>query len=412
MFDWAFAQPSKKYIERELSVTILFDDQVNSDLFLLERAWSQPTTFAFLPVKSGVDVRWVEEILLSLPANLREHHFALLSSGSTGLPKLVLGERRRAEQLVRVLHDQQKSGPVKTTLFVLPLTYCYAFVNQWLWALWHGRKIVPTRGFSEPDTLKTALNQAQEAMVCMVGAQVPLMMRHFTGAVFEGVVRLHFAGGAFPQVHLPFLQGILPNAMIFNNYGCVEAMPRISLRPADEAITAANIGKPLPGIKLMVNDANELLFNSPFAAVGFADQQGIHELSPDEFIPTGDLARPCEDGSWEILGRNNEVFKRYGEKVAVPTILQLVATVWEGQVGVYREHDSAGEPGYVLVLSPAPTPLQLNLLLQALRRRFSRIFWPLRVESKSALPCLPTGKVDNLRLASSTSKCVEWRQRI
>ena len=104
-------------------------DSVTHDL---EEHWVDPATFAFLPQRGGVPEDWAARALEGIPDSVRTGHFALLSSGSTGEPRLVLGSRRRAEALARTLHEVQASEPVRRTVGLLPLTYSYAFVNQWL----------------------------------------------------------------------------------------------------------------------------------------------------------------------------------------------------------------------------------------------------------------------------------------
>src|SRR5512133_1311210 len=136
---------------------ILFDDEVNADVASLDRAWSGVETFAFVPRKSGLPPGWLERALASVPPFIQQGHFLLLTSGSTGYPKLVAGARDRAVALAKLLHRVQDSEPVGRTVLMLPLTYCYAFVNQWLWARQHRRELVQTRGLIDPTQLETAL---------------------------------------------------------------------------------------------------------------------------------------------------------------------------------------------------------------------------------------------------------------
>jgi acyl-CoA synthetase (AMP-forming)/AMP-acid ligase II len=402
---------------------ILHDTQVDADIRVLDDAWAHPATFAFVPHKSGIGGEWIVAALAALPSELRTGHFALLTSGSTGQPKLVIGKKQRSEALARVLHERQESEPVRRTIVTLPLTYCYAFVNQWLWSRVTGRELVLTRGFSSPDTLLRALTEADDAMLCMVGAQVPLLVQTIgasaTGggrAAFPGVVRLHFAGGRFPQDKLEILRGFFPNARIYNNYGCAEAMPRLTLRPAETVSLGANIGFPLPGVELRVDERDALLFRSPYGCVGYVDGEGFHQVDEGDWVPTGDLARPSENltGAWELLGRANEVFKRYGEKISLSMLHATISAVWSGQQAFYRETDSTGEAAHVLVLAPAPTADELHAVLQALRRSYSRVHWPVRVESIGDLPRLPNGKIDLIGLSqlSDGDRAIHWRQRL
>lgn len=391
---------------------ILYEHEVNASIHRLDAAWENPSTFAFLADKSGTPLEWVEESLEKLPPEFRNDHFILFTSGSTGAPRMVIGDRRRAERLAVLLHDLHEAEPVRETLVALPLTYCYAFVNQYLWARQCGRRLVLTDGFARPDAFQTALEEARDAMLCLVGAQVPFLMQFFAGKTFPGLIRLHFAGGRFPQASLPFLQSLFPSATIFNNYGCAEAMPRLTLRRSEVSTLAHHIGWPLPGVEIKADEAGRMFFRSPYGAVALADESGFTRIDATTWVPTGDMGRVEEDGHWQLTGREGEVFKRYGEKVSAAHLLNELREIWPGQADFFREQDSRGEEGFVLLLAPTPGEEQVKQILKHLRMRYSRPHWPLRIESTDALPLLPNGKIDRQALSQLTDTVVQWRQRI
>jgi acyl-CoA synthetase (AMP-forming)/AMP-acid ligase II len=391
---------------------ILYASEVTADIHRLDSAWEDPATFAFIPDKAGEVRGMIEAALSALPPPYRTGHFALLTSGSTGRPKLVFGSRDRSDLLARVLHKHQQSETVTETVVVLPLTYCYSFVNQFLWARLHNRQLVLTQGLTRPNELKSTLLQAENAMICLVGAQVPLLIEYYDGSAFPGVTRVHFAGGRFPSERLDDLRRLFPTASIFNNYGCAEAMPRLTLRPADAAEETSHVGWPLPGIEINTSPEGELLFRSPYGAVGQADEDGFRLIGPEDWVPTGDLGRQVDDGHVELAARSSEVFKRYGEKVSIPIILDSISLAWRGQASTYREVDGSGEEGYALVIAPHPSSDEVRNILSTLRSKHARSHWPLRIESIAELPFLPNGKVDLQGLAGQADMRQHWRQRI
>src|ERR1051326_8388609 len=123
-------------------MNILTDHHVERSPGLLDEAWIQPETLAVYAEKSGVSGSWIAKALAALPSALHRGHFILLTSGSTGQPKLVIGAKERSEKLARLLHQLQDAEIVKEAIVALPLTYCYAFVNQWLWARLFKRRLV------------------------------------------------------------------------------------------------------------------------------------------------------------------------------------------------------------------------------------------------------------------------------
>lgn len=391
---------------------ILDEESVDKDGDLLTDAWSGQSTFIFMPSKRGIGTELLQKSLPCIPPRFHVDHFGLWTSGSTGQPKLVIGSKERATLLARTLHLLQESSEIEETIVTLPLTYSYAFVNQWVWAATFQRLLTRTLGLARPELLLDTFGKATDAKLCLVGVQVPLLVQHFAGHVFPGIRRIHFAGGRFPQEKLGELDDLFPNAEVFNNYGCAEAMPRLTLRRARATADPRDIGTPLPGIRLRTDDHAELLFQSPYSAVGYVADGRWCPIAPDDWIPTGDLAEQTEGGSWRLLGRRGDVFKRFGEKISLPVLSATVGQVWRGQAVFYRDVDPSGEDGYVLVLSPRPREEEVREILLSFRRSHSRAHWPLRIESIDSLPSLATTKFDVLAIRNSDAKTIHWRQRL
>ena len=394
-----------------VTLPVLVERHDSSDLEALDDAWSRRETFAFLPEKTPVDRAWIAEKLALLPPDLREDHFALLTSGSTGLPKLVIGAKSRTEALARHLHVVQESEPVQEAIVVLPLSYCYAFVNQWLWARCMERALIQTRGFGHADRLAETLRAARDAMICLTGVHVPLLERYFAGEAFPGVIRVHFAGGAFPQEKLDVVRRVFPSAAIFNNYGCAEAMPRLTVRYAEDADVGSDVGAPIEGVELRATEG-EIEFRSVYGARAFVDDSGFHAIGDDEWVRTGDVGSIDARGHLRLTGRRVEVFKRHGEKVTLPLVAETIRGVWPHALAFYRERDATGEDGYVAVLAPPPAERDLEAILQRFRGTHVRAAWPLRIESLPDLPKLPNGKIDVSALPVTPGKHLHWRQRI
>jgi acyl-CoA synthetase (AMP-forming)/AMP-acid ligase II len=383
-------------------------ENLREQIDALDAAWSQRRSFVI--DASGIAFAPTSDVLSLLPEHLMEDHFVLMTSGSTGLPRAIVGSKQRAEQLARLLTDVQDSTDVSEAILALPLHYSFALVNQWVWTRVERRRLEVTAGFSAPDDLRATLQSSDNAMLCLVGIHVPLLERFFTGQRFPGVIRLHFAGGRFPQEALGKLRDFFPNAVVYNNYGCAEAMPRLTVRLADAADDAANIGRPLPGIELATTDEGALVFQSPYAAVGFVESGRWSPVAADAWIPTGDLGEQLPSGDWRLTGRASEVFKRHGEKVSIPAVLAGIHESWTGQASCYRTTDRNGEDGYVLVVAPKPSPADVRGMLGVLRSH-ARAMWPLRIESRDTLPVLLNGKVD-VRSLEDVANDVHWHQRI
>jgi long-chain acyl-CoA synthetase len=394
---------------------MLVDNRDVESLIDLKKSWQSEESVAIIPKKTSVKLEELKTLFRLIPEKYQRDHFVILTSGSTGIPKIVVGNKQRAEALAWKLHDLQCSEPVESTILTLPLSYSFALVNQWVWSLVSGRNLILTAGLFEGRDFLDALKQTGATMLCLVGAQIPQLkeaLKNDGPCNFPSVKRIHFAGGPFPLHSITYISSIFPNAIIYNNYGCTEAMPRLTLRVNEGKDQANNIGFALPGVELRVDNQDHLLFRSQYGAVATLEGGIFNEIQPGQWVATGDLAKKNHDGSWSIQGRDHDFFKRYGEKVSLDHVASKLKESWPREFTFLMEQDSMKEEGYALVLSPNPNDLESKKILTVFRKSFSRVHWPLRIESVENMPLLPNGKVDNKTLATLKNRRIIWRQRI
>jgi long-chain acyl-CoA synthetase len=374
----------------------------------LARAWSSESSVLLAPARRGVEPSWFQAAIDRLPAAVARDHVAIFTSGSTGEPRLVVGLKARAEALARQIHAAQELEPVERTVTLLPLTYSYAFVNQWAWSHVYGRALVTSPGLADVAATAALLREGPDTMICLVGPMVPLLAAQVApDQPLASVTRVNFAGGPFPWSERATLARLFPRARVFANYGCTEAMPRLTITPVESLVAPGDLGTPVPGVELRVDERGELVFRSPYGAVGLLDEGRYRDVAPEEWLGTGDLA--VADGErLRLVGRKSEVYKRYGEKVSVALQLAAVREVWAGTAAVVPERDSSGEPGHVLVLAPAPADDELRAVLKLFRTRFPRAHWPLRVDSVDTMLLSDHGKPDGDALARQPRR-VHWK---
>lgn len=391
---------------------IFEENNILSDIDKLRKAWDSQETFLIIPSPAPVTIDWLRDVVSRFPAEFNREHFGILTSGSTGTPKLVLGKKSRTYSLMEQIHDRQKLENVNEAVLALPLAYSYSLVNQWVWSHFMDRKLTKTAGLANPAQLLRSFVAAEDAMLCLVGSQVPLLRRYIPeDSSFPGFIRLNFAGGPFPQADLSWLTHVFPNASIYHNYGCTEALPRLTIRLASEHSDPLVMGTPLTGIQLKVSDEGELIFRSPYSAVAIADQSSLRLIRDDEddWLETGDLAEELEDGRFRLLGRNSEVFKRHGEKISLSSIGASVKEYWEGSIAFLIETAPDGETGYSLVLAPTLEQAQVRTILIGIRERFRRPHWPIRVEMVDEIPLSLNNKPD-IHALRNMPRQILWKQ--
>lgn len=357
-----------------------------------------------------VDTLWLEGIIKEIPDRFKKNHFAILTSGSTGTPKIVIGDKRSTEFLVDEIHRSQELEGVDVTVCALPLSYSYSFVNQWLWAHRYKKKIVFTEGLSNPQSLMKVLKESLSSMICLVGSQLGILEKYVVNEKFDNVKVVNFAGGRYPQEKINWLSELFPNAKFFHNYGCTEALPRLTIREGSEFDDPMVLGKTLPGIELSISEEGELLFRSKYSAKALVDKSEIKIIQESDWIKTGDLAEFSSSmGGFRLKGRSNDVFKRYGEKISLAIISETLRKNYQFPFAFYIEEGVNGELGHVLVLERNKEAFRDVLIV--FRNNFKRTHWPVRVETCEILPLSSNGKYDSSKL-KMIQKEILWKQLI
>lgn len=325
----------------------------------------------------------------------------VLTSGSTGDPKLVVTSAARLEAGVRAIHAAQGLEDVRATGVLLAIGYSYAFVNQVLWAVLHERRLVLTPGLLTPADTLAQLRAAHVDMLCMVATQLRTLLGLDFGAeeALPEVRVLNFAGAPFPVAEFAGLRTLFPNARALNNYGCTEAMPRISVCEvvsADHPVT--DVGRPIGDLEVRVREADGgIEFRGGSAAAGTLDGQG--SLQPmGEWIPSGDVGR-LDGGRLHVLGRGDQVVKVGGERFSLLEVERALAEIGFEQTLAWLERDADGEWITAVVRGEGPTPRELK---GGLRRNLPRVAWPRTIHRVEHWFLAPNGKTDRRRLIDAT----------
>jgi o-succinylbenzoate---CoA ligase len=157
-------------------------------------------------------------------------------------------------------------------------------------------------------------------------------------------------------------------------------------------------GIPLDGVRVRIGDDERIWIGGP---VLFSGYRHGPEAPGDGWFRTGDLGRVGPDGRLVVRGRADEVINTGGHKV-VPG---EVAAALQAHPGV-RDAAVLGQPDpewgerVVAVVVPADPaePPALELLRLHVQQRLPRYAAPSRVVMVDAVPMLPSGKHDLVRL--------------
>lgn len=133
---------------------------------------------------------------------------------------------------------------------------------------------------------------------------------------FGGNMRLILSGGAaLPEQVAKLFIGL--DMCLLQGYGLTETSPVISVN-APESNIPASVGKPIPGVAVMIGDNDELLARGPGNMLGYWNNHKAtaQTINAQGWLHTGDQARIDKDGHIHITGRIKDILVlSNGEKV-------------------------------------------------------------------------------------------------
>lgn len=341
-------------------------------------------------------------VLPSDPVRHPDLFLGFMTSGSTGDPKLVVSTEARVSAGVKAIHEAQGLSGLKRTAVLLPLGYSYASVNQVFWSLAYEAELHLTPGMVMPaDTLKI-LRKFEPEMLCLVNNQLRVLVeRGFTeGEPIPSVKVVNFAGAPFPMADFDALKRLFPEARIFNNYGCTEAMPRISaceVHDASQDVT--DVGLPIGALQIRIEEPlGRVLFSGPSAALGTLSKEGeIIEAGP--WVPSGDLGRLDEAGHLHVLGRGDQVANVAGERLSLIEIEEQLRRAGFVQAVAWVEKQ-AGEDAIVAVVQGGEA-LDVKAIQLYLKDHLPRAAWPAWMVRTDEWKLSPNGKSDRKALIAA-----------
>jgi len=294
------------------------------------------------------------------PSRCRENDLAALmpTSGSTGVPRLVMVSHGNLIANTEAIIRSQHLGTDEKAMLIMPVSYCFgaSIVHT---HLYQGGGVVFDSRFMFPDKVLNAINDYG----CTTFAGVPtvynilLRRSHLQSTALLSLRRLLQAGGALAPESIQELRKILPTAEFLVMYGQTEATSRISCLPPDRiGEKLGSAGVPLDNLAVRIVDdkgqevlngqTGEIQVRGPSVCGGYLDDVEATQHKFDQgWLKTGDLGSRDEDGFLWIKGRTAEFIKIRGFRVSFAEVETKVAAITGvsecAAAGVH--HPEAGE---------------------------------------------------------------------
>ena len=336
------------------------------------------------------------------------------TSGSTGIPRLVMVNHGNLRSNTEAIIRSQNLLADERAMLIMPISYCFgaSIVHT---HLYHGGGVVFDSRFMFPDKVLQAINTYQ----CTTFAGVPMIYNillrrsNLRSIPLPGLRRFLQAGGLLAPESVREMCEVVPTAVFYVMYGQTEATARISCLPPQELQKKiGSAGLPLDNLQVRIADEHgremsagevgEIHVRGPSVCAGYLDDpESTARKFDGGWLKTGDFAsRDCDGYLW-IKGRTGEFIKIRGVRVSVGEVearVGAMAGVSEcAAVGV--KHPEAGEALALLVVAEKVVQQDSGTNLGERVRQALPPHWTcVSVKLVTELPRTSNGKIARLEL--------------
>ena len=345
----------------------------------------------------------------------------LMSGGTTGIPKGVLGRHGAYVQTAIQVEAWVRSALSGESVIMLPLPlfHVYAHVGIQGLAFYTGNPVslVPNPR-DIPDLLAT-IRKVRPAFFNGVPTLYVALLNHpdvQKGKVDFKSIRICFSGASALMADTKTRFEALTGGRIVEGYSLTEAMMALCINPVEGPNKVGSVGMPLPDVLVRIFDAEfgdnemptgeigEICFCAPQLMSGFwnrPDETSAvlrEHVDPDgtrQWLHTGDLGYLDQDGYLFIVDRKKDLIKTSGYQVwpreIEETLASHPAVAEVGAAGVPDELKGEVVRAWV-VLRRGETVSEADLRAFC-REKLAPYKVPARIEFRTELPKTMVGKV-------------------
>jgi len=364
------------------------------------------------------------------PARPEDPAVILMSGGTTGTPKGVVGSHRGMVIAGHQLREWLKSEMHEWTdviMVPLPLFHTYANTGVQSLALINHNPLSLTPNPREPKEVLEEINDVKPHFICTVPTLLISLMSHSmtkTGKVNWQSIKLCFSGAAALMAETQKRFEELTGGVIVEGYSLTEAQMAVIANPVHGKKKQGSVGMPLPDVEIIIVDGDDPSRRLPLGETGEivirAPQlmQGYWKR-PDEtkemirvgengerLLFTGDLGYLDEDGYLFIVDRKKDLIKTSGYQVWPREIEEVISSHPSvHEVGVAGVPDKMrGEKAKAWIVLNDGASLTEAELKSWCRERLAPYKVPAKFEFVTDLPKTQVGKVLRRALREKEAK--------
>lgn len=258
---------------------------------------------------------------------------ALLTSGTTGRPKIVVLSFAAIEARVRANIAAIGAGTLSRTLQTLSLSFGHGLIGSALTTLVAGGTLVlPRSGPALAMTLGSLIDQHSISFMTSVPAFWHMALKASPAPSGECLRRVHVGSAPLSKKHWGRISD-WAGCPVFNCYGMTETANWIAAAPYSDRIADGAVGPCLEG-EFAVTDEDgyakasgtgEVIVRSAGLMTAYLKQpKATAAVLRDRWYHTGDVGRIDRDGFLTLVGRQKEEINRAGSKVQPAEVDQLL----------------------------------------------------------------------------------------
>ncbi|MDY6049970.1 MAG: AMP-binding protein [Corynebacterium sp.] len=323
------------------------------------------------------------------------------SSGTTGIPKLVVLTHRNLTANVRQFSSVVPITSGDTVLGVLPFTHIFGLTAILNVSLYLGAHLIALP--FTPASFCDAFGRYGVTVAYIAPPLARLLATSPEAAAADfSQLRVLINGGAALDVASGTGTAARTGARVIQGYGMTEASPVTHLTVSPNT-PMGSIGRPIPDTHQRIVDpatitdvapgeVGELWVAGPQVMAGYwNDPEATQAALVGRWLRTGDLARELPGGDVEIVDRLKDVIKYHGFQVS-PVTLEAILTGMPGitDAAVTRGIGEDGEEIPVAYVVGTAAPSEIMDYVAARVASYERIR---RVEYVDAIPRSATGKI-------------------
>lgn len=344
----------------------------------------------------------------------------LYTSGTTGVPKGAMLTHRNLVANAVVCRDHFELNSASRIFGVAPLFHITGFEIQMIAAFVAGGAMVLTYRFQPQVALDAFLEWRPTFIVGAITAFIALMNQpNATGSHFESFVHIYSGGAPIaPSVIDAFAERF--GRAIRSSYGMTELTaashlaPNEGRIPVDPRSGALSIGKPTPGVDVIVVDDvrrplgpgehGEVVVRGPGVMVGYwRKPTETDEVLTSGWLHSGDVGFFDDEGWFYLVDRKKDMISASGFKVwprEVEDVIYAFPGVREAAVvGVADSY--RGETVMAFVSAQPGAVIDADALKCFCRERLAAYKCPADIRVLDDLPKTESGKITRNTLRDS-----------